>query len=337
MRKRRTVRATVAQTQACDTATCANQICHSPGSAAMATPELATLRLVLRVADLGSVAAAAREANQLAATATAAVRRLEAHLGARLFARSSRALKATPEGEAYLQRVREALALLDLGGGELLQPMTQVRGRLRPAVSTDLGTQLLRPLLDEFMRLYPHLTLEVAVGERLADLGREPVGAAIRYGTPAQPGQIHRVLVADNEAILVAAPSYLARAGTPQTVAELSEHEGIGLRVGSRWGLRWKLIDDGAAVTVQPRVRRSADNGLLARLWALDGHGIALKSRLDVAADIAEGRLRRVLPSLSSGPYPLMLALAPGGHLTARTRALGDFLQSRLRSSIHPA
>jgi DNA-binding transcriptional LysR family regulator len=296
----------------------------------MPTPELATLRLVLRVAELGSVAAAARETGQLAATASAAVRRLEAHLGAKVFARSSRALKATVEGEAYLRRVRDALALLDLGGGELLSPLTQVRGRLRVAVSTDLGTQRLRPLLDEFMRLHPRLALEVAVGERPADLGREPVDAGIRYGMPSNHGQIVRMLVEDNEAILVAAPSYLASAGMPRTAADLAAHEAVGLRVGDRFGPRWKLIENGVTLTVQPRVRRSADNGLLARLWAIDGHGIVLKSRLDVAADLAAGRLVRVLPQVTGGPYPLVLALSPGTHLTARTRTLGDFLKARL-------
>jgi len=293
-------------------------------------PDVATLRLVLRVAVLGSVAAAARESGQLAATATAAVRRIEQQLGARLFARSSRALKTTPEGEVYLQRVREALALLDHGRAELLQPLTQVRGRLRLAASTDLGTQLLRPLLDEFMRLHPLLTLEMAIGERLADLGHEPVDAAIRYGAPAKPGQVVRALVEGNEAILVAAPSYLQRAGEPRSVADLAAHDCIGLRVAERSWPGWKLMEGGAPVAVAARVRRTADNGLLARLWALDGHGIVLKSRLDVAADLAAGRLQRVLPRVSSGPYPLMLALAPGAHVTARMRALGDFLRERL-------
>jgi DNA-binding transcriptional LysR family regulator len=294
-------------------------------------PDVTTLRLVLRVAALGSVAAAAREAGQLAATATAAVRRIEQQLGARLFARSSRALKTTPEGEAYLLRVREALALLDHGRAELLQPLTQVRGRLRLAASTDLGTQVLRPLIDEFMRLHPLLTLEMAIGERLADLGHEPVDAAIRYGAQAKPGQVVRALVEGNEAILVAAPSYLQRAGEPRNVADLAAHDCIGLRVAERTWPGWlKLMEGGAPVAVTARVRRTADNGLLARLWALDGHGIVLKSRLDVAADLAAGRLRRVLPQVSSGPYPLMLAVAPGAHVTARMRALGDFLRERL-------
>src|SRR5262249_42980526 len=158
---------------------------------------------------LGSVAAAARETGQLAATATAAVRRIEQQLGARLFARSTRALKTTPEGDAFLQRVCDALALLDQGKAELLSPLTQVRGRLRLAASTDAGTQVLRPLLDEFLRLHPQLTIELAIGERLADLGHEPVDAAIRYGVQAKPGQVVRMLLEHNVAILVAAPSYL--------------------------------------------------------------------------------------------------------------------------------
>lgn len=294
------------------------------------TPELAALRLALRVADLGSVAAAARELNQLSATATAAVRRLEAQLGVRLFTRSSRALRPTPEGAAFLARSREALALIDQALGELHAPLTQVRGVLRLGVSADLGSYVIRPLLDEFLQTHPALQLELTIADRISDLGREPVDAAIRYGVPEQPDQIVRPLLADNHAILVASPAYLKRAGTPRRVEDLAEHEGIGLRLASRPGQRWPLLERGQPVTVRLRVRRSVDNGLVARQWAVDGHGIALKSRLDVAADLAAGRLVQVLPQLQSPPYPLQLVLARGTHLSARMRVLGDFLQGRL-------
>lgn len=297
--------------------------------------ELPALRLALRVAELGSVAAAAREGALLPATATAAIRRLEAGLGVRLFARSSRALRLTAEGEAYLQRVREALALLDLGAGELQSPLQQVRGTLRLAVSTDLGTQLVRPLLDEFMRLHPQLSLELSIGDRLADIGREPVDAAIRYGEPRAPGQIVRPLVPGNRRVLVASPAYLARAGIPSTPEDLRRHEGIGLRLAGPRHRQWTLFDGDTEVSVEPRVRRTVDNGLMTRLWALDGLGIAFKSELDVAADLAGGRLRRVLPQLAA-PYPLVLALARGTHLTARMRALGDFLAPRLATLSPP-
>jgi DNA-binding transcriptional LysR family regulator len=293
------------------------------------TLELAALRLALRVADLGGVAAAARERDQLPATATAAVRRLEGQLGVKLFARSSRALRPTPEGEVFLARCREALGLLDQALGELHAPLTQVRGLLRLGVSVDLGSQVVRPLLDEFLALHPQVQLELSVSDRVSDLGREPIDAAIRYGEPTQAGQIVRRL-ADNHAILVASPEYLQRAGVPRSVDELARHEGIGLRIASRPGGLWRMVWRGQPVPVRLRFRRSADNGLVARQWALDGHGIALKSRLDVADDLRAGRLKQVLPDLQSLPYPLLLVLARGTHLSARMRALGDFLQDRL-------
>lgn len=329
-----TVRRAGRAIQACHTAPSANAVCRL-SAAPPPDLELPALRLALRVAELGSVAAAAREASLLPATATAAIRRLEAGLGMRLFARSSRALRGTPEGETYLQRVREALALLDLGAGELQSPLQQVRGTLRLAVSTDLGTQVIRPLLDEFLRLHPQLTLELALGDRVADIGREPVDAAIRYGEQRAPGQIVRPLAPLNRRVLVASPAYLARAGVPASADDLGRHEGIALRLAGPRHREWRLFDGATEVTLAPRVRRSVDNGLMARLWALDGLGIALKSELDVADDLAAGRLRRVLPQLAS-PYPLVLALARGTHLTARMRALGDFLAARLAALSPP-
>ncbi|MEK8032614.1 LysR substrate-binding domain-containing protein [Ideonella sp. DXS29W] len=292
--------------------------------------ELPSLRLALRVAELGSVAAAARESDLLPATATAAIRRLEAQLGAPLFARSTRALKATLEGAQFLERARHALALLDQGTAELHAPLTQVRGNLRLSVSTDLGLHVLRSMLDDFMRLHPQLQLELRVGDRVSDIGREPVDVAVRYGVPTSDEQIVR-LMADNTAVLVASPAYLERAGTPRSVAELSMHHGIALRLSGRTGQVWTLVRRGETAEVAPRLRRATDNGLLARLWALDGHGIVLKSRLDVAADLLAGRLLRVLPEWESQAYPLTMVFARGTHLSARMRTLADFLRPRLQ------
>lgn len=292
--------------------------------------ELPALQLALRVAELGSVAAAARERDLLPATATAAIRRLEAQLGAALFTRSSRALRATPEGELFLQRARDALALLDDGVVALREPLAQVRGVLRLAMPSDLGGRVLRPLLDDFLALHPALQLELQVGDRLSDLAREPVDAALRYGEPQQPGLVVRRL-ADNERILVASPAYLARRGMPERPQDIAAHDGIALRIAGRPGHPWTLLDGEQPLTLHPQVRRTSDSGLVTREWALDGHGIAFKSRLDVADDLAAGRLLRVLPALRSAPYPLVLALAGGTRLSARVRALGDFLQARLR------
>ena len=293
--------------------------------------ELPTLRLALRVAELGSVAAAAREAELLPATATAAIRRLEGQLGALLFARHTRALKTTPEGAQFLERARHALALLDQGTAELHAPLTQVRGTLRLSVSTDLGLYVLRPLLDEFLALHPALQLELRVSDRISDIGREPADVALRYGPPASGEQIVRPM-ADSTAVLVAAPAYLAHAGWPREPADLARHQAIVLRLASRPGQAWMLVPSGggAAIEVPLQGRRMADNGLLARLWALDGHGIALKSRLDVADDLLAGRLVRVLPGWQSTPYPLNMVFARGSHLSARMRALADFLRPRL-------
>jgi DNA-binding transcriptional LysR family regulator len=284
------------------------------------------LRLALRVADLGSVAAAAREDDWLPATATAAIRRLEAQLGATLFARSTRALKVTPEGEQFLVRARDAIALLEQGTAELHAPMTQVRGRIRLAISTDLGSQVLRPLLDDFMQRHPQVHVELQVSDRLSDIGREPVDAALRYGVPQHADQIVRPLT-DNTAILVASPAYIERAGVPGSIEALADHEGIALRIGGRPGHVWPMVFKGQAVEIRPRVRRTADNGLMSRLWAVDGHGIALKSRIDVADDLLSGRLVRVLPGLESAPYPLVMLLVRGSHLSARMRALADALR----------
>jgi DNA-binding transcriptional LysR family regulator len=298
--------------------------------------DLETLSLVVRVAELGSISAAARERDTLPATASAAIMRLEKHAGIAIFTRNTRSLKLTPDGTMLVERLREALQLISEGlagahvGGKRLQ------GHIRLSAPFDFGSQVVRPMIDAFMMLHPEISVSIHLSDRISDLGREPVDLAIRYGAPSDSDIVRKLT--NNVRILVASPAYLARHSAPRAIDDLLKHDCILLRLANRPGNIWSLRQGNQVLKIEVQGRRVSDNGLVTRDWAVAGHGIALKSALDVHADLMSGRLIRVLKDVcSEPPFPLYLAFARGMHLSPRILALGEFLADRLKGTTENA
>uniref|UniRef100_UPI002614B767 LysR family transcriptional regulator n=1 Tax=Pseudomonas sp. TaxID=306 RepID=UPI002614B767 len=142
------------------------------------------LQLFVRAADLGSLSAAARVMDLSAAVASAALKRIEQQLGARLLTRSTRSLRLTSEGEGFLEYARVALSSLEEGRRLLARSQDQVSGVLQLSAPSDFGRNVLLPWLDEFQRQHPQLTVRLLLGDRITNLFRQPVDVALRYGEP---------------------------------------------------------------------------------------------------------------------------------------------------------
>ena len=140
------------------------------------------LTVFVRTADRGSLSAAARELEISPALASAAVKRLEGELGLRLFARTTRSLRLTEEGEHYLGNAREALRLLKEGHDALIQGQATLGGTLKISMPSDLGRNMVIAWLDEFQALYPKVSFQLSISDRVSDMYRQPVDIAIRYG-----------------------------------------------------------------------------------------------------------------------------------------------------------
>jgi DNA-binding transcriptional LysR family regulator len=299
--------------------------------------DLATLQLLVRAHQRGSISAASRELGWLPATASAALQRVERELGGKLFTRTTRSLKATPQGELFLERARGAIALLD-EGRELIQSDRQkVSGKLRISLPIDAGEQVLVPALDALLELHPELELSVQLCDQPRDLGRDDVDAAVRYGKVKDGNLIARRLV-ETRRVLVASPAYLEKHGTPRTPEELSGHACLVLRISSNPPDRWLLMSGKAPVEVPVHGRRSADSGTVVHRWALEGRGIALKSWFDVCENVSRGRLKLVLPELMTEVYPLTLVMTQDVKSARRMRALTEWLMERCqaRAQLHP-
>lgn len=192
------------------------------------------LQLFVRAADLGSLSAAARVMDLSPAVASAALKRIEQQLGTRLLARSTRSLRLTAEGEGFLAYARASLSALDEGRRLLASGQDHVSGVLQLSAPSDFGRNQLLPWLDAFQQEHPQLNVRLLLGDRIADLFRQPVDIALRYGEPEDSSLIALPIAPDNIRVLCAAPSYLARHGEPRHLEQLAQHNCLLYMLGSR-------------------------------------------------------------------------------------------------------
>ncbi|QPL32308.1 LysR family transcriptional regulator [Pseudomonas fragi] len=289
------------------------------------------LQLFVRAADLGSLSAAARVMDMSPAVASAALKRIETQLGARLLARSTRSLRLTAEGEGFLEYARTALASLDEGRRLLARGQDQVSGVLQLSAPSDFGRNLLLPWLDEFQREHPQLTVRLLLGDRIADLFRQPVDIALRYGEPEDSSLVALPVAPNNRRVLCASPDYLARQGEPHQLEQLLQHNCLLYMLGTRVHDHWQFNDGKRELGLTVSGNRFSDDADVVRLWAIAGQGIAYKSWLDVAGDVQAGRLKVLLPELVCERAPLNLLCGHRAQLSKPVRLLHDMLSERCR------
>ncbi|WP_312438204.1 LysR family transcriptional regulator [Janthinobacterium sp.] len=289
------------------------------------------LQVFVRTADRGSLSAAARELGISPALASAAVKRLEGELGLRLFVRTTRSLSLTAEGTQYLEHAREALRLLRAGRDALAAGKDSFGGTLKIAMPSDLGRNLLLGWLDAFQLRHPKLQYQLSVSDRLADMVRQQVDVAIRYGEQDDSSQIAMPVAPANDRVLVASPDYLREHGPISTLADLQQHNCLRFALEDGLHDRWTFyrLPQREQVSVQVSGNRSADDADLVRRWAVAGLGIAYKSRLDLSADLAAGRLQILLPEVAGEAAPLHLVCMHRAQVTPLVLQLRDFLRQQ--------
>ncbi|MDM0012230.1 LysR substrate-binding domain-containing protein [Variovorax sp. J22P168] len=291
----------------------------------MKIENVADLRVLVHTARGGTLTAAAAALGITPAAASATLKRLEAQLGTRLFERSTRAMRLTPQGQTLLDYAVRAFDLLAEGESMVLADRGALVGSVRLAAPSDLTRVALLPWLDEFLDRHPGLQLSLSVGDRPLDVTRDEVDVALRYGPLADSRLVARRL-ADSRPTLCAAPAYLQRHGAPATPHDLLQHNCLTFHQRGRRHRLWRFARLGHWTEVRVDGDRVADDASLAREWALAGRGITLKSALDLERDIAAGHLVRLLPEWETEPYPLHALLPSGRFVPARVRALVDFL-----------
>ena len=295
------------------------------------------LQLFVRTAETGSLSAAARLLDVSPAVASAALKRLEQQLQVRLLARSTRSLRLTPEGELYLVHARLALQSLEEGRQQLVGSQEGICGVLQLSAPSDLGRNTLLPWLDAFQDEHPQLQLRLLLADRVADLFREPVDIALRYGAPEDSSLVALPVAPENRRVLCASPSYLARHGSPRSVEELHQHNCLLYMLHGRAYDRWRFQDGKREVLMNVAGDRVCDDADVTRRWAVAGRGVVYKSWLDVAEDVCEGRLQVLLPNWLGEPTPLYLVCAHRAQLSKAVHLLREFVQLRCQRVLDAA
>ncbi len=286
--------------------------------------ELKTFRAILTE---GSLSAAARRLGVTLAVVSKRLSTLENRAGVRLVHRSTRSLSLTEEGARLLSDVVRALEAIEAAEGWLAGGRDEPAGTLRVSAPIAFGRRCVAPVLGQLTERYPRLAVALELDDRVLDLVGEGLDVAIRIGALADSSAMMRKL-ADNRRILVAAPAYLDRVGRP---AAPEETVGLAfLRYGAAvepWRLRGL---NGATTSLAATARLRVDDGDVVHDWALAGLGIMLKSEIDVAEDLAAGRLERVLPEWDGGEAPVVALYPSAQHLPLKTRVLLDQLAAHV-------
>ncbi|WP_248747713.1 LysR family transcriptional regulator [Pseudomonas sp. MWU12-2037] len=289
--------------------------------------DLNELRTFQRILVCGSLSAAARDLGVGLAVVSKRLMALERRAGQRLINRTTRTLSATNEGLALMVHVDRILEELEAAESRMTMGGEEPFGMLRVSSPISFGRIHLVPLVAELVERHPKLDIELRLDDRLIDLTYERIDVAVRIGQPRDSTAILRKL-ADNRRILVAAPTYLERHGEPGCVQDLERHGCLRYDDPS---LPWRLEGPGnEVIELQPRSRLHANSGDAVRDWAIEGHGIMLKSSVDVADDLAAGRLVHILRDWHSASAPIY-ALLPSRRFTpSKTKVFLDALGARL-------
>jgi LysR family transcriptional activator of dmlA len=289
--------------------------------------DLNELRTFQRILALGSLSAAARDLGVGLAVVSKRLAALERRVGARLVNRTTRRLSASGEGEALRVHVDRILEELDEAEARLSSGQEAPRGRLRIASPVAFGRIHVAPVAASLAARHPGLDVELKLSDQLIDLIEARIDVAVRIGQPRDSTAVMRKL-ADNRRILVASPGYLDAAGRPRTPRDAAGHAFLRYDEGDT---PWRLEGPGDEVgELDAPCRMRADSGDVVNDWALAGGGIMMRSQVDVAAELADGRLERVLPDWQSGPAPIYALFPSARHLAAKVRVFVEALAERL-------
>lgn len=292
------------------------------------TDRTAEMTTFLAVACGGSLSAAARELALTPSAVSRIVTRLEQRLGVRLLVRSTRQLRLTSEGEAYALAARRILQ--DLQDTESsIASRGSPSGKVKISTATAHSRLTIVPLLKEFLQRYPDISLEIDVSDQIRDVHAGEVDVAIRFG-PLPDSGLHARKLGETGRVVLASPEYLARAGVPQTPADLDQHNCLDFSF-RRFESGWPFCQQQQVYFRQVRGNVIANNGETLVELALQGVGITRVGRFHVQQQLANGQLVALLESYNPQDKEAIHAVFIGGHsMPARVRVLVDYLVEKM-------
>lgn len=297
----------------------------------MKTDTASELVFFVLLAKHGNLSAAARALDITPPAATKRLALMEQRLGVRLVNRTTRRVSLTSEGETYLQHASRILAEIREMEDQVASSRTEPRGLLRVNATLGFGRTVIAPMVSAYARQHPEVQVQLEVTDRPVDLVEQGYDVAVRFGAPPDSRLSARRLLT-NRRFPCASPAYLKQYGAPQIPADLLEHRCIIHRQNDEAYGVWRFTRNRQTEVVKVRGALASNDGDIVLGWALDGHGILIRSEWDLAKYLETGRLRRVLPAFTLAPADLFVYYPSRHHLSARVRTFIDFLAGQFET-----
>lgn len=296
---------------------------------------LEDLQVVLKVAEFRNITAAATHLDMRIATASAALKRVEAALGAELFIRTTRQLRVSSAGEKYIPQCEQALQMLEHAKQNIQGEAGTVEGELRIALSSDLGRNVIMPWLDEFMDAHPKIGLRINASDSNIDFYRDSVDMALRYGKP-DDANLYGFKICNVPGLLCATQEYLNKNGIPKHPEELKTHNGLFYQlhdiIHNIWIFSKSTTNsnkDNEEYKIKMNGNRASNDGDLVRRWCVAGKGLAIKSCLDMSAELLANKVISVMPDYQPRSTELWLIFPSRQSITPAARLLRDMLKQK--------
>jgi DNA-binding transcriptional LysR family regulator len=282
----------------------------------------------VNVVQRGSLSAAARHEGIAPAMVSRRLDALEARLGVKLLQRTTRRVTLTPEGSAYAEDCQRILRELEDADSAVSARGVEASGHLRVTAPAGFGRKFIAPLVSEFARHNPKVTVGLDLSDRISDLMADGHDCAIRFGEQADSSLV-RVSMGESRRVVVAAPTYLQQAGRLEHPRDLAHHAclTLGDAGASAQQRGWLFLVDGEPQSFRPGGPLECNDGAVLHDWALAGLGLAWRSIWEVGDDLAHGRLVSVLDVFAAPPTRVYCVFPARKHLPLRVRLFVEFIK----------
>jgi DNA-binding transcriptional LysR family regulator len=277
----------------------------------------------------GSLSETARRLNSSLPAMSRRLSAMEARLGARLVDRSTRRFVLTEEGSILYDRGVGILALLDEAEAEVESRSSVPHGHIRVGAPAEIGRRRFVPLIGEFSKLYPRVTVELVLTDDRMDVIGDELDVGLQIDAPLDGSIIVRKLLSSRR-VVCASPDYISEHGMPKRPEELLQHDCIRLVRGRHVFDCWTFAEAGKTREVQVRGSLLTNNAEVVHDWALMGRGIVLKALWDIEDDLRTGRLVELLAPFSDDAINLYVTYPTKSHLPRRVRVFIDFIFAKI-------
>jgi DNA-binding transcriptional LysR family regulator len=297
-----------------------------------------TIRMFVRVYELSSMSAAARDQRTSPAVASARISELEKHLGVRLFNRTTRSLQPTENGRIFYDGARRVLEAIDDAEAAVMDVTQNPRGTIFVAAPLGVGRRFVAPHVPAFKDLYPQIDVRLRLSDRGIDVVAEGIDVAFHLGL-LDDSTLKVKTIADCPRLLCAAPAYIAARGMPEDGAALvrDRHDCLNLRFPGAKEFQWALQTPEGPRRFEISGPFESDDGDVLTGWALDGRGIILKPVFEVADHLRSGALVPV--ATATPPLPTQISsLSQHRRLKdPKVRLFTDYMAARIKDELRRA